>query len=81
MVPGEYVSEWAPSLTPVALNISAAGAATWGSAGSVAFDTIPTGAIDGIVVHRTFSLDREAEDLPGSSRITRGRSRGRAPEA
>ncbi|GAC1586303.1 MAG: hypothetical protein NVS3B5_20460 [Sphingomicrobium sp.] len=47
----------------VLLNTFPAGTAASGSGRAVEFDTIPTGAIDGIVVYKTLSPDREAEGL------------------
>ena len=54
----------------VLLNTYVAGTA--GSAGgrAVEFDTIPTGAIDGLVVYKTLSPDREAEGLGGQIELT-----------
>ena len=41
-----------------------------GTGRAVEFDTVPTGAIDGLVVYKTLSPDREAEGLGGSVDIT-----------
>jgi TonB-dependent receptor len=54
----------------VLLNTFAAGTAASGSGRAVEFDTIPTGAIDGIVVYKTLSPDREAEGLGGQIELT-----------
>lgn len=54
----------------VLLNTFPAGTAASGSGRAVEFDTIPTGAIDGIVVYKTLSPDREAEGLGGQIELT-----------
>jgi TonB-dependent receptor len=54
----------------VLLNTFAAGTAASGSGRAVEFDTIPTGAIDGLVVYKTLSPDREAEGLGGQIELT-----------
>ncbi len=54
----------------VLLNTFAAGTAASSSGRAVEFDTIPTGAIDGIVVYKTLSPDREAEGLGGQIELT-----------
>ncbi len=54
----------------VLLNTFAAGTAASGSGRAVEFDTIPTGAIDGIVVYKTLSPDREAEGLGGQIELS-----------
>lgn len=54
----------------VLLNTFAAGTAASGSGRAVEFDTIPTGAIDGIVVYKTLAPDREAEGLGGQIELT-----------
>lgn len=54
----------------VLLNTFAAGTAASGSGRAVEFDTIPTGAIDGIIVYKTLSPDREAEGLGGQIELT-----------
>jgi TonB-dependent receptor len=54
----------------VLLNTLAAGTAASGSGRAVEFDTIPTGAIDGIIVYKTLSPDREAEGLGGQIELT-----------
>jgi TonB-dependent receptor len=54
----------------VLLNTFAAGTAASGGGRAVEFDTIPTGAIDGIVVYKTLSPDREAEGLGGQIELT-----------
>lgn len=54
----------------VLLNTFAAGTAASGSGRAVEFDTIPTGSIDGIVVYKTLSPDREAEGLGGQIELT-----------
>jgi TonB-dependent receptor len=41
-----------------------------GTGRAVEFDTVPTGAIDGLVVYKTLSPDREAEGLGGQIDIT-----------
>ncbi len=41
-----------------------------GAGRAVEFDTIPTGAIDGIIVYKTLSPDREAEGLGGQIELT-----------
>lgn len=54
----------------VLLNTFPAGTAASGSGRAVEFDTVPTGAIDGIVVYKTLSPDREAEGLGGQIELT-----------
>jgi TonB-dependent receptor len=54
----------------VLLNTLAAGTAASGGGRAVEFDTIPTGAIDGIIVYKTLSPDREAEGLGGQIELT-----------
>ncbi len=54
----------------VLLNTYPAGTAASGSGRAVEFDTIPTGAIDGIVLYKTLSPDREAEGLGGQIDLT-----------
>ena len=54
----------------VLLNTFAAGTAASGGGRAVEFDTIPTGAIDGIVLYKTLSPDREAEGLGGQIELT-----------
>ena len=54
----------------VLLNTFVAGTAASGSGRAVEFDTIPTGAIDGIIVYKTLSPDREAEGLGGQIELT-----------
>ena len=54
----------------VLLNTFAAGTAASGSGRAVEFDTIPTGAIDGIIVYKTLSPEREAEGLGGQVELT-----------
>ena len=54
----------------VLLNTFPAGTAASGSGRAVEFDTIPTGAIDGIVVYKTLAPDREAEGLGGQIDLT-----------
>jgi len=54
----------------VLLNTFPAGTAGSGSGRAVEFDTIPTGAIDGIVVYKTLSPDREAEGLGGQIELS-----------
>ncbi|WP_428334636.1 TonB-dependent receptor [Novosphingobium sp.] len=54
----------------VLLNTFPAGTAASGSGRAVEFDTVPTGAIDGIVVYKTLSPDREAEGLGGQIDLT-----------
>ena len=54
----------------VLLNTFAAGTAASGGGRAVEFDTIPTGAIDGIIVYKTLSPDREAEGLGGQIELT-----------
>ena len=54
----------------VLLNTLAAGTAASGSGRAVEFDTIPTGAIDGIVVYKTLSPDRDSEGLGGQIELT-----------
>lgn len=54
----------------VLLNTFPAGTAASGSGRAVEFDTIPTGAIDGIVVYKTLSPDRDAEGLGGQIELT-----------
>jgi TonB-dependent receptor len=41
-----------------------------GTGRAVEFDTVPTGAIDGLVVYKTLAPDREAEGLGGQIEIT-----------
>jgi TonB-dependent receptor len=54
----------------VLLNTFPAGTAASSSGRAVEFDTIPTGAIDGIIVYKTLSPDREAEGLGGQIELT-----------
>jgi TonB-dependent receptor len=54
----------------VLLNTYPAGTAASGGGRAVEFDTIPTGAIDGIVLYKTLSPDREAEGLGGQIELT-----------
>jgi TonB-dependent receptor len=54
----------------VLLNTLPAGTAASGSGRAVEFDTVPTGAIDGIIVYKTLSPDREAEGLGGQIELT-----------
>ena len=54
----------------VLLNTNAGGTAAGGGGRAVEFDTLPTGAIDGIVVYKTLSPDREAEGLGGQVDLT-----------
>lgn len=54
----------------VLLNTFAAGTSASGGGRAVEFDTIPTGAIDGLVVYKTLSPDREAEGLGGQVELT-----------
>ena len=54
----------------VLLNTFPAGTAASGSGRAVEFDTVPIGAIDGIVVYKTLSPDREAEGLGGQIELT-----------
>lgn len=54
----------------VLLNTFPAGTAASGSGRAVEFDTIPTGAIDGIVLYKTLAPDREAEGLGGQIELT-----------
>lgn len=54
----------------VLLNTFPAGTAASSSGRAVEFDTVPTGAIDGIVVYKTLSPDREAEGLGGQIELT-----------
>lgn len=52
------------------LNTFPAGTAASGGGRAVEFDTIPTGAIDGIVLYKTLSPDRSAEGLGGQIELT-----------
>jgi TonB-dependent receptor len=52
------------------LNTNPGGTAAGGGGRAVEFDTIPTGAIDGIVVTYTLLPDHEAEGLGGSIELT-----------
>ena len=54
----------------VLLNTFPAGTAASGAGRAVEFDTIPTGAIDGIIVYKTLSPDRQAEGLGGQIELT-----------
>jgi len=54
----------------VLLNTYPAGTAASTSGRAVEFDTLPTGAIDGLVVYKTLSPDREAEGLGGQIELT-----------
>ena len=54
----------------VLLNTFPSGTAASGAGRAVEFDTIPTGAIDGIVLYKTLSPDREAEGLGGQIELT-----------
>ena len=54
----------------VLLNTNPGGTAAGGGGRAVEFDTIPTGAIDGIVVTKTLSPDHEAEGLGGTVELT-----------
>ena len=54
----------------VLLNTLPSITAASGGGRAVEFDTIPTGAIDGIVVYKTLSPDREAEGLGGEIELT-----------
>ncbi len=54
----------------VLLNTNTFGTAASGGGRAVEFDTIPTGAIDGIVLYKTLSPDREAEGLGGQIELT-----------
>lgn len=54
----------------VLLNTLPSGTAASGSGRAVEFDTIPTGAIDGIVVYKTLSPDRDSEGLGGQIELT-----------
>ncbi len=54
----------------VLLNTYPAGTAASSAGRAVEFDTIPTGAIDGIVLYKTLSPDREAEGLGGQIELT-----------
>ena len=54
----------------VLLNTLASLTAAGGGGRAVEFDTIPTGAIDGIIVYKTLSPDREAEGLGGQIELT-----------
>ena len=54
----------------VLLNTLPSGTAASGAGRAVEFDTIPTGAIDGIVLYKTLSPDREAEGLGGQIELT-----------
>ena len=52
------------------LNTNVGGTAAGGGGRAVEFDTIPTGAIDGIIVTYTLLPDHEAEGLGGSIELT-----------
>ncbi len=52
------------------LNTNPGGTAAGGGGRAVEFDTIPTGAVDGIVVTYTLLPDHEAEGLGGSIELT-----------
>lgn len=54
----------------VLLNTYVAGTAASAGGRAVEFDTVPTGAIDGLVVYKTLSPDREAEGLGGQIELT-----------
>ena len=54
----------------VLLNTFPDGTAASGGGRAVEFDTVPTGAIDGIVVYKTLAPDREAEGLGGQIDLT-----------
>lgn len=54
----------------VLLTTNTFGTAASSSGRAVEFDTIPTGAIDGIVVYKTLSPDREAEGLGGQIELS-----------
>jgi TonB-dependent receptor len=54
----------------VILNTNAGGTAAGGGGRAVEFDTIPTGAIDGIVVTKTRLPDQEGEGLGGTVELT-----------
>src|ERR1700733_14856562 len=54
----------------VLLNTNAGGTAAGGGGRAVEFDTIPTGAIDGIVVTKTRLPDQEGEGLGGTIELT-----------
>src|SRR5437879_7784051 len=54
----------------VLLNTNAGGTAAGGGGRAVEFDTIPTGAIDGIVVTKTRMPDQEGEGLGGTIELT-----------
>ena len=54
----------------VLLNTNPGGTAAGGGGRAVEFDTIPTGAIDGIVVTKTGLPDHEAEGLGGQVELT-----------
>ena len=54
----------------VLLNTNPGGTAAGGGGRAVEFDTIPLGAIDGIVVTKTLSPDHEAEGLGGTVELT-----------
>jgi TonB-dependent receptor len=54
----------------VLLNTLPSLTAAGGGGRAVEFDTIPTGAIDGIIVYKTLSPDREAEGLGGQIELT-----------
>jgi len=54
----------------VLLNTNAGGTAAGGGGRAVEFDTIPTGAIDGIVVTKTRLPDQEGEGLGGTVELT-----------
>ena len=58
------------------LNTFVAGTAASGSGRAVEFDTIPTGAVDGIVLYKTLSPDREAEGLGGQIELTPRSAKG-----
>jgi TonB-dependent receptor len=52
------------------LNTNPGGTSSGGGGRAVEYDTIPTGAIDGIIVTYTLLPDREAEGLGGSIELT-----------
>lgn len=54
----------------VLLNTNPGGTAAGGGGRAVEFDTIPLGAIDGIVVTKTLAPDHEAEGLGGTVELT-----------
>lgn len=54
----------------VLLNTNPGGTYAGGGGRAVEFDTIPVGAIDGIIVTKTLSPDHEAEGLGGSVELT-----------